>query len=98
MVSCLNRYHLPLNPATYGQKKEDDFWVSVWFQGNALPSAEELTAISLGSVKIDNEELDIVAENESDIKDSQVEECVLSGDEPGGNIDIDQSSLDMVLQ
>ena len=53
MVSCLNRYHLPLNPATYRWQKEDDFWVPVWFEGNALPNEEELTAISLESVKID---------------------------------------------
>ena len=55
-------------------------WVRVWFEGNALPSAEELTGISLGSAKIDKQELDVVAENESDIEDSKDEECVLLGD------------------
>ena len=54
MVGCLSRHHLPLNPANYRWQKEDGFWVPVWFEGNALQSAEELTAISLGSVKIDN--------------------------------------------
>ena len=43
----------------------------------------------LGSFKIDNQELDIVAENQSDIEDSEDEECILSGDEPGVNSDID---------
>ena len=51
-------------------------------------SAEELTAISLGNSKIDNQELDIVAENESEIGDSEDKECVLTGDEPGSNSDI----------
>ena len=45
--------------------------------------------MSLGSAKIDNQENDIVAENESDIEDSGDEECVLSGDKPGANSDID---------
>ena len=78
MVSCLNRHHLPLNPATYVWQKEDGFWIPVWFEGNDLRSVEELGAISPGSVKIDNQELDMVAENESDIEDSQDKECVLS--------------------
>ena len=65
MVSCLNRHHLPLNPATYGWQKDDGFWVPVSFDGNAFPSAEKLTAISLGSIKIDNQEFNIVAENKS---------------------------------
>ena len=34
----------------------------------------------LGRVKTDNQELDIVTENESDIEDIEEEECVLSGD------------------
>ena len=63
MVSCLNRYHLPLNPTTYGWQKGDGFWVPVSFDGNAFPSAEKLTAISLGSIKIDNQEFNIMAEN-----------------------------------
>ena len=29
MVSCLNKDHLPLTPATYEWKKEDDFWLPV---------------------------------------------------------------------
>ena len=37
----------------------------------------------LGRVKTDNQELDIVTENESDIEDIEEEECVLSGDKPG---------------
>ena len=65
MVSCLNRHHLPLNPATYGWQKDDGFWVPVSFDRNAFPSAEKLTAISLGSIKIDNQEFNIVAENKS---------------------------------
>ena len=73
MVSCLNRHHLLLNPPIYVWQKEDSFWTPVWFEGNDLRSAEELTAISLGSVKIDNQELDMVAENESDIADNQNE-------------------------
>ena len=73
MVSCFNRHHLPLNSATYGWKKEDNVKVPFWFEGNALTSAEELAAISLGSVKIDNQELDVVAENESDIEDREDE-------------------------
>ena len=89
MVSCLNRRHLLLNTATYGWKKEDDFWVPVWFEGNALPGAEEVTAILLGSFNIDNQELDIVPENESDIKDSEGEEHALLGDELTGNSEID---------
>ena len=89
MVSSLNRHHLLLNSTTYGWKKEDGFWVSVWFEGNALTSVEKLAAILLGSVKIDNEELDVVTENESDIKDSEDEESPLSIDEPGANCDID---------
>ena len=55
--------------------------VSVWFEENALPSAEKLTAISLGSVKIDNQEFDI--------EEREDEERVLSGDEPGANSAID---------
>ena len=86
------------NPTTDGWKKEDDFWVPVWFAGNAFPSAEELTAISLESVEFDNQELDIVAENESEIVDSVDKECVLSGDEPRSNSGIDKSLFDMVLQ
>ena len=70
MVSSLNRHYLPLNPATYGWQKEGGFRVPVLFEGNALSSAEELTTISLRSVKIDNQELGIVPENQSDIKDS----------------------------
>ena len=89
LASCLNRHHLPFNPATYEWKKEDDFWEPVWFEGNALPSAEELTTISLGSIDIDNQELDKVAENELDIEDSEEEEHVLLGDEPQVNSDID---------
>ena len=89
ILRCTFVSHLLLNSATYGWKKEDDFWIPVWFKGNALPSAKELTAISLGSVKIDNQELDIVAENESDIKHSQDKECILLGDEPGFHSDID---------
>ena len=73
MVSCLNRRHLLLNPATYAWQKEDGFWIPVLFEGNDLGSAEELTAILLGSVKIDNQELDVVAENESDIEDNHDE-------------------------
>ena len=61
-------------------------------------SAEELTAILLGNAKIDNQELDTVTENESEIEYSKDKECVLSGDEPGSNSDIDQSSFGMVLQ
>ena len=89
MVSCLNKHHLPVNHATYGWQKEDGFRAPVWSEGNALPSAEELTSISLRSVKMDNQELDIMAENEPDIENSKDEECVLSGDEPGANSDID---------
>ena len=88
IVSCLNRHHLLLNPATYGWR-EDGFWALVWFEGNALPNAEELSAISPGSLKIDKQELNIISENESAIKDSDDEECVLSSDEPGANSDID---------
>ena len=43
----------------------------------------------MGSINIDNQELDKVAENESDIEDSEEEEHVLSGDEPQVNSDID---------
>ena len=63
MASYLNRHHLQPNTATYGWKEEDGFWVQVWFEGNALPCTEELTAISLGIVKIDNQELHEAAEN-----------------------------------
>ena len=96
MVS-LNRHHLPLNPETYGWKKEDDFWVPVWFERNALPTAEELTAISLESLKLDHQKL------EKGLKMNQTSEIartknVLSGDEPWANSDIDLSSFDIVLQ
>ena len=94
MVSGLNRHHLPLNPATYGQQKGDGFGVPAWSEGNAFLSAERLTAISLGSAKIDNQEFNMVA----DIDDSEDEECVLLGDEPGANSDNEQSSYGMVLQ
>ena len=69
-------------------QKEGGFRVPVLFEGNALSSAEELTTISLRSVKIDNQELGIVPENQSDIKDSGDKEWVLSGDKPGANSDI----------
>ena len=90
MLSCLNR-HLLLN-------LEDDFWVPVWFEGNALKTAEKLAAISMGSVNIYNQELDIETENESDIEDSEDSECVLSAYEPGDNSEIDYSSINTVLQ
>ena len=68
IVSYLNRHHLQPNTATYGWKKEEGIWVHVWFEGNALPCVEEITAISLGSVKSDNQEFEIAAENESGIE------------------------------
>ena len=76
----LNRHHLPLNPETYGWKK-DDFWVPVWFEWNVLSTAEELTAISLESLKLDHQKL------EKGLKMNQTSEIartknVLSGDEP----------------
>lgn len=58
------------NPATYEG-----------FEGNALPCAEDLTVIFLGNVKNDNQELDIVADNKSDIDDSEDKICVLWGDD-----------------
>ena len=97
MVSCLIRLHLPLIPTTYGWQKEDYFCLPVWFEGNTLPSTEELTSISLWSIKIDNQKLDIVAENEWDIEDSEDEQYVLSGDEPGANSDIEQFYINIEI-
>lgn len=54
--------------------------VPVQFEGNALPTSEELAAIFVGSVNVDTEEFDIVAANESDIEDSEKEEWILSDD------------------
>lgn len=78
MVNWLNRHHLPLNSATFGWKKEESFATSlVW---------RECFTNCKGN--IDDQEFDIVAKNELDIEDSKDQECVLSGEELGGNSDI----------
>ena len=83
MVSCLNRHYLPLNPAHYGWKKEDNVWVPVWFEGDVLPNVEEPNSTSHESLNSDNH--DDMDENESKIEDSEDEESALSGDELQGN-------------
>ena len=43
----------------------------------------------LGKVNIDNQKFDIVPKSGSDIEVSEGKECILSGNELGGNSDID---------
>ena len=84
-----SRHHLPLNPTFCEWNKLDNFSEPVWLDGSVLLSAEELTAFLLGKVNIDNQKFDIVPKSGSDIEVSEGKECILSGNELGGNSDID---------
>ena len=83
MINCLNRHYVPLDPSSYGLKKEGSYWVPFRFEGDALPNEETINA------NIEEEEPETEGENEGEISDSEDEECASSGDEVGSNSDID---------
>ncbi len=46
LVNCLNSTYSPLDVLEYGWKLEDDIPVPIWFEGDELPSKDEIDRLS----------------------------------------------------
>ena len=75
MVNCLDREYIPPNPSEYGWKLVDSTWEPVWFEGNALPDANET---NVSSEEDDSENEDESMESMDDISDSDDSDYVTS--------------------
>ena len=75
LVNCLNGLYVANDPRDYGWKEDDGKFIPVWFEGDALPTPEEVETLKESTREPSMEEADV---NElSDGYSSDESECNL---------------------